>query len=232
MVNVLVYSCVVGGYDDLSKSLFASETIPEANVRYVLFTDKPGAGGNIVMPSGVAWEIKPLLWKHAFCNRRTARWHKINSHKLQQAFDVSIWIDGSQRIKNIQLSSALFEATLQKKPSLDIFSFKHPQRSCIYQELQACLGLKKDNPELMKAQIAAYRAQDYPPFNGLVETACVIRRASENVARFNSLWWQQISNHSLRDQLSFNYVAWKSAIPYGHIPGSRAYSPFFDFIPH
>lgn len=233
MTNVVVYSCVTGNYDKLGSTFFASSNVPEPNVRYVVFSDMQTSGrGKFVTAEGVEWDVLPLAWKHRFCKRRTARWHKLHPGIVTKQDDVSIWIDASQRIKAKTPVADLLAVTLYKCPALDIFSFKHPQRNCIYQELQACLSLKKDNPELMKRQIAFYRSENYPQSYGLVETACVVRKNTAASLKFDQHWWYMLDNYSLRDQLSFNYVSWKTKIAYGHIPGCRSNSPFFDFVSH
>lgn len=230
MSKVIVYSCITGGYDTINQTLLASSGVSEVDVSYVLYTDlvsKPETRHN--PKSAITWEFRPLVWKHAMCRRRTARWHKVNSHLLPHDAEYTIWIDGSQKIKPIELRAKLI-APLQSRYVLA--TFKHPERSCLYQELQACIAYRKDNQKLMEKQVAQYRAEGYPPYNGMVETACVFRQTGEATAQFNDLWWKQIAEHSYRDQLSFNYVAWKLNQAYGIIPGRRDTSRFFDFVPH
>jgi hypothetical protein len=233
MTNVVVYSCVTGGYDKLENTFSASSNVPENGVKYVLFSDKQrGSAGKLTTAKGVEWEVRPLIWQHRFCGRRTARWHKLNPEAFTDQGDISIWIDASQRIKVERFVERLLAATVQKTPQVGIFSFKHPQRNCIYQELQACIDYRKDNPVLMRKQIEFYRTEGYPTSKGLVETACVVRRHTPSSVRFDRLWWYMLDHHSLRDQLSFNYVAWKNDTAFGRIPGCRLNSPFFDFVPH
>lgn len=231
MSTITVYSCVVGSYDNIEQSLLASTPRQESEVRYVLFTDAVKGGTAKTLrrsANNSQWELLPLRWKdRRGDNRRTARWHKVNSHLVCDT-PHSVWIDGSQRIKTIAVASQLVRPYLQQS----IATFRHPERTCIYQEMRACIRLNKDNPNLMRNQIAKYRQEGYPPYHGLVETACVIRNNVAATQQFNEMWWQEISNHSVRDQLSFNYVAWKLSITYGVIPGCRESSGFFEFKPH
>ena len=92
--------------------------------------------------------------------------------------------------------------------------------------------MRKDDPAVMDKQIAFYKKIGYKPNNGMVETSCVIRRNTEEVANFNKKWWEELESNSYRDQLSFNYVSWLCKMPYGHIPGHRSESPFFNFVMH
>jgi len=238
MSTVLVYSCVTGDYDKVHNSLLASIGQAEEDVRYVLYTDQvvnpDGSSRFRHSSSNIQWEIKPLVWQHPFCNRRTARWHKINSHLLPDKADITIWLDGSQRLKDVGIRDHVLDV-LPKY--FGLATFRHPQRVCAYQELDACIQLKKDNVALMQRQISNYRAEGYPPYNGLVETACVVRQSisagsTRAATAFNQLWWDQVNTHSYRDQLSFNYVAWRLKQRYSVIPGCRAKSGFCDFVPH
>ena len=223
MKNIVVYSCVTGGYDNVNKTLLAASPEIDCEVDFVLFSDSVSCSetkGN--------WQIVPLHFKHSLCQRRTARWHKINSHALFPYAAATVWVDGSQSFKPIRLFADLIEPNLQH----NIATFKHPIRNCIYHELNACIRYRKDNEILMRQQIAKYKAENYPAYNGMVETACVIRRNSSDTVAFNKAWWEEIDKHSLRDQLSFNYVAYKTCTPYSTIPGHRENSPYFNFMPH
>jgi hypothetical protein len=231
MNRLLVYSCVTGNYDAIDAVLLRSAPKPEEGVKFVLYTDKLSKKEKPrkFKVKTVEWELRPLLWQHPLSLRRSARWHKINSHLLPDDAEYTLWLDGSQKIKAISLMNDLVKPL---ENNWNLATFKHPSRICIYQELSACIKLNKDNPVLMQQQIAKYRAEGYPPYNGLAETACVLRKNCEQITEFNKFWWQQLETHSYRDQLSFNYTAWKLNQPYGRIPGSRAKSVFFEFVPH
>lgn len=229
MSKIVVYSCVTGNYDKLHAGILNSQVIEEENAKYILFTDNVAEAKRFANLHNVLWDVRPLVWQHPLCKRRTARWHKLNSTVLFPGTDHTVWFDGSQRIKQVRIVEQLVKPVMK---GVSIAAFKHPDRTCVYQELEACKKLKKDNPTLMDQQIHKYRSEGYPPFNGMVETACVIRGNNTEVVRFNKLWWEQLQNHSFRDQLSFNYVAWKLNTKYGHIPGHRARSPFCDFVMH
>lgn len=233
MSKVLVYSCVTGNYDNLESGLLASTALAEDSVQYVLYTDQLTAGApaqNYQHPGcTITWELRPLLWHNPLCARRTSRWHKVNSHLVSGDADYTVWLDGTQRIRKLALGATLIP---HLTGDCDLAVFRHPERTCAYLEMYECIRLHKDNVELMRRQMDQYRAAQFPPFNGLVETTCVLRKNTPNVTAFNQLWWQQLQEHSYRDQLSFNYVAWCLDLPYAHIPGHRYISPFFDFVSH
>jgi len=225
--KIVVYSCVTGGYDSVSKTLLASKAKEDDNIEYVLFTDQIEQL-RADFPNS-RWNFKWPVWTHPLCSRRTARWHKVNSHLLFKGVDYTLWIDGSQAVNFIDIRKDLVDMLMLR---YEIAAFKHPDRMCVYQELKACIRLKKDNPELMTRQVKGYQAEGYPPYNGLVETACVLRKNCQNVTDFNRAWWQELDKHSYRDQLSFNYVAWKLKQKYGIIPGSGTNSKYFTHRKH
>ena len=239
MIKTLVYSCVAGDHDTATKSLLASLAPMEKDVSYVLYTDqtiknavKTSQGcSQYQTPNGsIVWQIKPLVWEHPLCKRRTARFCKVNPH-IFCADDIThtIWLDGTQTIKD---DVKLVESMMPLLEDNFISAFKHPDRICIYQEINACIKYKKDNKALMQQQIANYRKEGYPAYNGLVETTCVLRKQGEASAEFNKHWWAEIEHNSCRDQLSFNYVAWKYKQKYGLIPGHRLKSNFFHHVLH
>ena len=231
MTKLLVYSCVTGNYDSIEAVALKSTPKLEDGVKFVLYTDKLDANDTpqTHKTATIEWELRPLLWKHPLNQRRSARWHKVNSHMLLDAAEYTLWLDGSQRIKSVSLLQDLLAPLANR---FDLATFKHPDRTCVYQELQACIRLNKDNLTLMRQQVEGYKQAGYPPYNGLVETACLLRRNCPQILEFNRLWWNELEANSYRDQLSFNYVAWKLKQAYGRIPGSRAKSAFFEFVGH
>lgn len=230
MSKTIIYSCVTGKYDKVLATILGSQPLHEDDVSYVLFSDQHQKETKHISPgTHVEWTIRPTHWAHALCQRRTARWHKVNSHVVFPDAEFVVWFDGSQRIKQIKVHEALVQPAMEEH---DIATFKHPDRTCVFQELAACVKLKKDNETLMRSQLEVYREAGYPTFNGMVETACLVRRHCPDVIRFNKLWWNQLDNYSYRDQLSFNYVAWKLGLKYGRIPGRRDTSDYCDFTRH
>lgn len=129
-------------------------------------------------------------------SRRSARMHKC----LPPKSDYSLWIDGNTSLK-------VSPESLKKFLKTDIAVFKHPLRDCIYQEAEACRSL--DDPSIIQEQMSRYRAEGYPEHNGLAATTYVLRRHTPKMEAFNNLWWSEICRGSKRDQLSFNYAAWK-----------------------
>lgn len=222
MSKIEVYSCVTGKYDDVTKTLMGALPKIDCDVSFTLFTD------SAIVPVN-SWKVKKLAYSDSLCRRRIARWHKLNSHLLFPEAEITVWVDGSQQFKPIKLYEQLIGPYMQGSA---LATFKHPVRTCVYQEAQACRLLKKDNEKLINRQMDNYRKMGYPAFAGMVETACVVRKNKPGITAFNKLWWKELSENSLRDQLSFNYCASVTGLLYNTIPGHRVKSPFFTFTQH
>ena len=217
---LVVYTAVFGDIPDRLRAPRALR--PDPTVRYVCFTDRPE-------PSRCAppWELRESAWTHAD-PRRTARFHKVLSHRAVPDAAYSLWLDGNLRLE-------IDPWTIVRRhlsSGIDVVTFKHAHRNCVYQELEACLRLDKDDAGAMRAQVEGYRIEGYPCYNGLAETTALVRREGPAVRELNEAWWREIERGSARDQLSFDYAAWKLGLDYGCLPASREDCPYFGFSRH
>ncbi len=211
---LVVYTAIVGDGDDLRPPL----SDQPGDARLVCFTDRK-------FPDPGPWEVRPVH-KVVRDARRTARWHKLNSHLLFPQAEATVWVDGSMQLK--VPATRLVEEGLAGHNVLA--AFRHPDRDCVYDEHVACRRLRKDHPVLMQRQMDHYKFLGYPPKNGLAETGCVVR--TPGAAGFEREWWAMLDRFSHRDQLSFDFAAWRLKVAYGRLPGSARKSPFFQFHPH
>jgi hypothetical protein len=174
--------------------------------------DKPNLERGIAYVNAERWndcEVRtpPDLFKDP---RRNSRMVKVLSHLFIKE-EWSLWVDGSVVVKCWGDLEAF-------KQLGDLVIFKHQQRQCIYQEAKAVLKHEKDTPKVVNEQMERYKAEDYPVNNGLIHSSTILRRHTKEIIEFNNRWWAEICRHSVRDQLSFNYVAWKMGIKIGYFP--------------
>jgi hypothetical protein len=160
--------------------------------------------------------------------RRQARAHKVLAHKIFTNCRYSLWIDGCLKLVSRNVN-AIMEKHLK---DADICIFRHKKRNCLYEEVKACIQQKKDDENIMLNQVTRYLKEGYPANNGLAETTAVLRRHNKATKEFNEMWWEEIRNGSFRDQLSFNYTAWKLGIQYDHFPGIATSNPYFKWYRH
>ncbi|EDN67345.1 conserved hypothetical protein [Beggiatoa sp. PS] len=160
--------------------------------------------------------------------RRTAKAFKLFPHILFPKYELSIWIDGSCVVTgNIM---ALLN-TFCTNSSMSCFP--HPKRNCIYDEAKACMLLGKDEPSVIKKQMNLYLNDGYPKKNGLISGGILIRRHHNTaVIKMMEDWWQQIDELSVRDLLSFNYVAWINGFHCNILPLKIFENPFFSWKVH
>jgi hypothetical protein len=214
--NSVIYTAISNGYDILK-----DPTIPiDSTINCVAFTD--------AKLSSMVWDTEPLHNEY-IDSCRNAKIHKILPHRFFPNAEYSLWIDGSVILKPDFDLNKLIDKYLVAH---DLAVFKHHSRKGVYAEAEACIRLRKDHAEVIKAQMRRYEYESYPRRQGLASCTIILRRHSESVRQFNEVWWEEIKNHSKRDQLSFNYVAWKLGVKYRQIDGSIKKNSFFSVIPH
>ncbi len=220
MNKKVIYTAIFGGYDNLTEPSF----IPEG-WDFVCFTDS-----DIKSDVWDVRKVKPLYED----STRNARKHKVLPHRFLPEYDISVWVDG-----NILIRNNLNELVDNYLQDCNVAMMNHNKnvldpRDCIYEEAQTILyfGQKnnnyKDNPNLIISQIEKYKNENYPPKNGLAVTMEVLRKHNEkDVIDTMNLWWDEIKYGSKRDQLSFNYCAWKTNLNFKWMDGDSRDNKYF-----
>ncbi len=201
----VIYTAIIGNYDDLEEPKF----IPKG-YDFICFTDQ-----NIEKPNSI-WNIKKVLPLYKD-NTRTARKYKILPHRFLPEYDLSIWVDGNELVVG-----DVNELQLKHLENKNMAVYNHmscwDKRNCVYDEARAIFDLGnrdsnnwKDNPEIIKTQMDKYIKEKYPPNNGLIVSGVMFRRHNEpDIVKCMEYWWEELKNGSKRDQLSFDYSAWKT----------------------
>lgn len=187
----IIYTAIFGDYDELQEPL---HIIPDC--RYICYTD--------TVINSKHWELKMI--KPKYDSVRSAREVKWLFHLYNPFFEgQAMWVDANQQI--ISDISLLFERAI-----LPITLLKHPDRECIYTEAIECMRLNKDDNETINIQIAEYIRKGFPAKQGLVATGMMIRQNNSAINKVCEQVFEEIRNGSRRDQLCFNYIAWKQGI--------------------
>ncbi|UNK19755.1 glycosyltransferase [Paenibacillus sp. N3/727] len=211
----VIYTAITGNYDRLQDPVQMSEKCD-----YYCFTDNP-------LLKSSSWKII-LLGKIFVDPARQARWVKIMPHLFFQDYEHSVWVDGNIRV--IGDIDAFIEKYSSGLPSA---FYKHSIRNCIYKEADACITLGKDRKDVILKQISLYKQAGYPKNNGLIESGVILRRHNDLVViRTMTAWWRQIISYSKRDQISFNYIAWKTKVPFTVIDDYIRDNEFFKWSKH
>ena len=215
-MSIIVYTCILGGFDNLRPPLVPSEP----GVRWICFTDVP------VLPDVPPWEFRPV---HDCGNpSRTSRLPKILPHLILPPCDYSIWIDG-----NFQLRKPPSEIVNAEMRFDDWAAHRHPARGCVYEEGELLARLKREVPDdwpnlnagLLAEEIARYKAMGFPAgLSTLTANGMIIRRHKPEVGWLNEEWWKLFVIGCGRDQLSFPVALWQN--------GSATPSVTVNRLPH
>ena len=218
MNSKIIYTTIFGGYDDITKP-----TLPN-NWDWKCFSEENSI---------------PLYTD----NTRNAKKFKVLPHRYLEDYEYSIFIDGNMYV--VGNVDELIEKYLSDS---NIAFFDHNKnrmdpRDCIYDEYNAIMDLGKndpnqnfkDNPQVMYDQVKRYQDEGYPSHNGLITGMVILRRHNEkDCIRVMEDWWTEIKYGSKRDQLSFNYVAWKNNTKFNYMDGDSRNNEYFtrDTKPH
>jgi len=186
---MIIYTAIFGRYDKLNEYT--------TQCRKICYTDQP--------VESHTWEVCKIDHES-----KIFRKIKIMPHLFLPTHDRSVWIDGSL------LPTMDVEAFARDKAGY--WLMKHPNRNCIYDEAQACIQMRKDNPKIIQRQLARYRQELYPANNGLVATGVLIRDNNPAYVAMAEQWWEEVRVYSVRDQISFNYVAQKNNLTFNTFP--------------
>lgn len=103
---------------------------------------------------------------------------------------------------------------------IDIGCLQHWQRQTVEAEAQACIRMHKDKRETIEAQMERYKDEGFSLDTRLSACILLVRRQTSRLREFETMWWNEVSSGSYRDQLSFDYCRWKLNFPVFYLPGS------------
>ena len=194
-MKYLVVTSITG-----DKDVLVDPEITFPNCLYLAFVDKVNHELNVwnQVKNHDFSNIDPL--KH----RRNAKAEKLLCipHAMGIDFEYIIWHDGTHQL------AVDPDDIIKEYDDADMYVFKHAQRRCLYQEANEIINVKLDNPELVKQQLNFYQSVGMPPYYGLYEMGCYIRKVNQNTIDFGLSWFEQVCKFSSRDQVSFPFVLW------------------------
>ncbi len=191
----VLFSCLFGDYDFLYK--FPKEQLGWTKVLYTNNKDLKSDD----------WDIE---YVESDSDKLMSRKFKILN--MFSEYDQSLYID-STFVPIRKLDS--FVSPFKSGVALN----KHPRAKCAYQEAETVKQKKLDNIDVVNKQIERYRLEGFPENAGLWRCGIMVRNPGDTL-NLNNIWWNEVSNNSWRDQISFPYACWKSGItPQMILPG-------------
>ena len=194
-----VYTAVFGETDELR-----DPSILTPGVRYVCATDA---------------EIVSSVWKPLYFDVepdpvRMARRFKLTLHQ-RVSTGVYIWMDAPFRL---DVDLGIFADMLL---SHDLLVFKHPWRATIEEEGRKLADLKLAPGPVLRDQVKRYRRERFPLDRPLSSTGFMVRRNDKRTQLMNDIWWAELELYGhTRDQMSFDYAAWKVGVNIGYLQGT------------
>ena len=194
-----IYTAIIGKYDTLKEP-----TVVTRGWDYICVTDNHN--------------LHSKVWQMVYVNKSKygqlkAREIKILFYIYLRGYDISIWVDGS-----IQVRCDLNGFYLQYNNNVELVAMKHPHRNSLSEEVSACIRRKKTTPALAMHQLDSYIKRGYKEKNDLAATGLLIRKHTPKVRVFCQKWFNEVSKHTVRDQLSFPFVLWLYPVKHNLIP--------------
>jgi SAM-dependent methyltransferase len=221
---LVVYTVLTGVHEALANPFPSNAT----GFERICFTDDPELSSD-------DWTVV-LLDSPALDAARESRRPKLLAHKYLSDFDWSLYVDGTVRFKVTPVDIQREYGTRQAP----FVCFRHPWRDCIFDEGEEVIRFGMDSERRVREQLDYYRSNGFMPHAGLVAGGVLLRRHRDpDVVRLCEEWFDHILRFSKRDQLSFNYVAWRQRFSYSHFKGDLVHNDLIEWpapqewrIPH
>lgn len=183
MVKKAIFTVLIGNYD----TLLPAPTF--SGWDSILITDQK-------LPDYIGWKVRHVESDTELGDRKLSRKYKILSHVFLEEYDLVCYIDAN--------------VSLLKPPPDEPTFFSHPQRRTVHQEAVAVIKLKKDTKATVQKQYSAYKKAGFRDNVGLWCNRFFVMENVGPIAWLCQDWWNQIEQHSYRDQLSLPYVSWST----------------------
>ena len=213
----------------------------------VIYTSVFGGYDKVTEQSSDGWDWKCFSEENSTPlyedNNRNAKKFKVLPHRYLQDYEYSIFIDG-----NMDVRGNLDELVDKYLSDKNVAFFSHNNnkldaRICPFKEAQTIIELGnknmkltpergmlnyKDDPYLIQKQMTKYAMLGFPRNNGLITGMVILRRHNEkDCIKTMEDWWKEIKYGSKRDQLSFNYCAWKNRLKFNYMDGDSRDNEYF-----
>lgn len=219
--RIAVYTCIVGGYDDLRQPGVCD---PQCDY-YFLGFEKPENAGVY------QWvDISDKLPADLDLNdaTRVNRYCKMHPHVFFPQYKYSVYVDGSILIQTEVAH------LMQKIGKIGIACYGMPFAEDSYEHASSLCyrNGKGEGKERIQRQMQRYAKEGFPRYFGLTENGVLVRAHNhKNCIQVMETWWEEVLNNSRRDQLSFMYAIWKNgftAQDIGRIDGTFRNGPEFS----
>jgi hypothetical protein len=223
--TLVVYTAIFG-----KKDLLVEPKTTPSGVDFVCFTDQSF--------SSRVWRVRNIPPPVPGDPTRSARRVKILAHEYLPEYETSVWVDGNilvradvREIVNRELQDVAM--AVYHHGSSKEFPLHSVKEGAEYLIETAKKGKRQEDPELIEKQIACYEKEGFPDDNGLLWSCVMLRRHNDpKVKTTMGVWWNEVMTKTKRDQMSFNYAAWKTGLSFKYIEEDAADNPYFKRLNH
>ena len=217
MQKIVVYTAIFNNYDWLKEPV-----IKPADIDFICYTDSDA--------------VKSKCWKIVKVNLDGKSPSLLNREikllypytELSQ-YDYSLYVDGSMMIKGDV--TEFLNKYISSSPVL--MNFKHPNKDCLYTEIDYCIERKRGNIEKLREQRSIYEKDGMPTHFGLSDNKILLRdNHSEEGENMMKEWFQHVISYSGRDQVCLPYVLYKHHRKYDFFEESIEKNKYFETWPH
>lgn len=220
--KIVVYTSIFGNYDPLIEPLFVSD-----KCEYWAITDQ-----NI--PENSIWKkynTKRLSGFDGMDGYHKSKFCKMFPNILFPDNDYSIWVDG-----NVQIIADLYPLVDRLENDKFIAAFQNPFHDCIYTEMNYNICENNVDIDALTKQVEEYKREGLPKHFGMRELTIIVREHSRlECINLMKLWWDQVNKYTMRDQISFPYIIWKSGMSMKDVQiigENWKWNPRFMWYPH
>jgi hypothetical protein len=201
VANVALATANIANYDRVR-----SQAPQDIDVDWYCFTDS----GEVPEP----WRPKVVVPENGHPNLRAKRFKLIPPLPHRYV----LWVDA-----NIEITSSSFAREALACIRNGVALYKHPRRSCIYEEAEASLGSEGQNGRYahlpIRAQVDHYRKEGHPEHGGLYACGVIAwDREHDRALVLRAQWLDECRRWGYQDQLSFPVVARRLGIEPGVFP--------------
>lgn len=200
MDRIVIYTCIVGAYDELLQPL-----VVEEGMDYICFVGK----GELHPEKDGVWTVRELPFSLGD-STLDARYPKMHPHELLPEYDCSVWIDANVLVKDGTLGRC---ARIKAAAGVKYSGVPHPSRDCVYEEAKKCRDMKYISWGKLFRIWAFLFLHRFPRHAGLMENNLIFRRHNDqDIIAFDEFWWSMVVDFCRRDQISHGYCMRKFGI--------------------
>lgn len=196
---IVVHTAIINGYDDAPNIIDRSSEID-----FVLVTDKARE------VEGWRTALVERYWKDDKLNSGFVKTHP---EYFADPDSIVVWVDAN--VKDLRIDPQEIRKAADQGA---LHALVHRVRESVASEREAVISSRLADPWRVARQAARQTAEGFHDEDGLSATMFIIRDlADPAVHQFNAAWWRELVHGCRRDQLGFDFAAWKTGVRRGHL---------------